>query len=210
MKKRIALIAAAILAVSALSACTAPAAGNAGSADTAASEAAVEAVTEEAAETVTEAAEEAEEVTEEAAEAVTTDVPKSEQTGTAGSNIPLKDNLEGAKELIVAALQAKIAEAYGDKVDDAVITIDKVYSTEDEQAFEPVGSMGLGMNEVAFEATMDLHPAEGADYNELLIPNGEYDEESGWVKNVMRLGVLRRNPDSDDPKYIITDFGTGW
>ena len=91
-----------------------------------------------------------------------------------------------------------------------MITIDKVYSTEDEQAFEPVGSMGLGMNEVAFEATMDLHPAEGADYNELLIPNGEYDEESGWVKNVMRLGVLRRNPDSDDPKYIITDFGTGW
>ena len=52
--------------------------------------------------------------------------------------------------------------------------------------------------------------ADRIDGTELLIPNGEYDEESGWVKNVMRLGVLRRNPDSDDPKYIITDFGTGW
>ncbi len=189
MKRRIALMTAVILAISTLAACAAaPAASAGGSAEAAAEPApAVEAAAEE-----------------------TADVPKSEQTGTAGSNIPLKDNMEEAEAQVIAAMQAKLAEMYGDQVDDSRIRIEKLYSTEDEQAFEPVGSMNLGPNEVAFELTMDLHPAEGADVNMLLIPNGELDEESGWVVNVFRLGVLRENTESSDPKYVITDFGTGW
>ena len=43
-----------------------------------------------------------------------------------------------------------------------------------------------------------------------MIPNGEFDEKSGWVTGIGRLGVLRPNPESEDPKYVITDFGTGW
>lgn len=142
--------------------------------------------------------------------AFTEDVPKSEQTGTAGSNIPLKDNLEEAKAQIVTALEAKLKEVYGDQIDDMKITLDKVYSAEDEKAFDPVASMNLGMNEVAFEATIELHPAKDADVNMLMIPNGEFDEKSGWVTGIGRLGVLRPNPESEDPKYVITDFGTGW
>ena len=42
---------------------------------------------------------------------------------------------------------------------------------------------------------------------QFLIPDGEYDEESGWVHNIGRLGVLRLN---EDGKYEITDYGTGW
>ena len=188
MKRRIALMTAVILAISTLAACAAAPAASAGS--TAEAAPAVEAAAEETAETA--------------------DVPKSEQTGTAGSNIPLKDNMKEAEAQVIAAMQAKLVEMYGDQVDDSRIRIEKLYSTEDEQAFEPVKSMNLGPNEVAFELTMDLHPAEGADVNMLLIPNGELDEESGWVVNVFRLGVLRENTESSDPKYVITDFGTGW
>ena len=38
-------------------------------------------------------------------EASVSDVPKSEQTGTAGSNIPLKDNTEEAEKQIMIAMQ---------------------------------------------------------------------------------------------------------
>ena len=143
-----------------------------------------------------------------AAEVVVTS--KKDEVGTAGSNIPLKDNLTEAKIQIEAGVADIFEEAFGDKIDDVKVTIDKIYNTEDEQAFEPVKKMNLGMNEVAFEATIELHPTEGTDVNELMIPNGEFDEASGWVKNVQRLGVLRENQDSSDPAYIITDFGTGW
>ena len=138
-------------------------------------------------------------------------VPKSEQTGTAGSNIPLKDNLEEAKYQIEVALQYKFAEDYGESINDARIYVDKVYSAEDEQAVQPIKEMNLGMNDVAFEVHYELHPSEGADINTLLIPNGEYDEGSGWIKDITRVGVLRENADeTSDQKYIITDFGTGW
>lgn len=125
----------------------------------------------------------------------------------AGEDVPLKDNGPEAERLIEEALQKKIAEDYGDSVTESVIRIDKVYSASAEQEIEPVKEMNLGADEVAFEASFDLKPAEGTDVNMLLIPNGEFDEESGWVKNVTRLGVLRP---SDDGGYVITDYGTGW
>ena len=43
--------------------------------------------------------------------------------------------------------------------------------------------------------------------NELLIPNGELDEESGWVVDKKNIGILRLQ---EDGTYTITDFGTGW
>ncbi|MBQ8934492.1 MAG: hypothetical protein IJ061_09450 [Lachnospiraceae bacterium] len=184
-------------------------------ADAAAEAEAAEAVVEgsEAAEADNAAAEEeaAAAAAESEATEATANVPKSEQYGTAGSNIPLKDNLKEAEYQIKVALQYKFEEIYGDQVNDARIYVDKMYSYEDEQALEPVREMNLGMNEVAFEVHYELHPSEGADINLLLIPNGEYDEESGWIKDVFRLGVLRKNEDTtSEQKYVITDFGTGW
>ena len=136
-----------------------------------------------------------------------TDAPKSEQTGTAGSNIPLKDNQEEAEYQITVAMQNLLEETYGDKVTDARIYVEKIYTAEDEQANEALKSYDLGPDEVAFEVRYELHPAEGTDVNELMAATGEYDEESGWVVEKYNLGVLRP---TEAGSYTITDFGTGW
>ena len=132
---------------------------------------------------------------------------KSDETGTAGSNIALKDNPEEAAYQIEVAMQKLLEQAYGDKVNDARIYVEKVYSTEDEQANEILASENLGPDEVAFEVRYELHPADGVDVNELLVANGDYDEESGWVIDKYSVGILRP---SEDGSYTITDFGTGW
>ena len=129
------------------------------------------------------------------------------ETGTAGSNIPLKDNQEEAEYQIKVAMQELLKESYGDKITDARIYVEKIYTAEDEAANEAVKSLNLGPDEVAFEVRYELHPAEGTDVNELLPANGQLDEESGWVIDKFGLGVLRP---ADDGTYTITDFGTGW
>lgn len=136
-------------------------------------------------------------------------IPKSEQTGTAGSNIPLKDNNEEAEYQIQVALQYLFEEEYGDDVFDARIYVEKIYSVEDEEKNPIIKQMKLDENEVAFEVRFELKPSEGADIDLLSIPDGEYDEESGWITGFHRVGVLRPN-DSEDQKYKITNFGTGW
>ena len=138
-----------------------------------------------------------------------TDTPKSEQTGTAGSNIPLKDNMEEAEYQIKVAMQYLFEDTYGDKVFDARIYIDKIYSAEDEEEIDVLKQMNLGPNEVAFEVKFELKPSPGADITELTIPDGEYDEETEWVTGLHRVGVLRPN-ESSEQKYKITDYGTGW
>ena len=140
-------------------------------------------------------------------ESAETDVPKSEQTGSAGSNIPLKDNQEEAKYQIEVAMQKLLEEAYGDKITDARIYVEKIYTAEDEQADEALKEYNLGPDEVAFEVRYELHPAEGVDVNEFMAATGEYDEESGWVVDKYNLGVLRP---TEEGSYTITDFGTGW
>ncbi len=140
------------------------------------------------------------------------DVPKDEQYGTAGSRMPLKDNLTEAEKQIKNVLLSMFEEIYGDEITDARIEVEKMYDFTEEQEIEPLREMELGMNDLAFEVRYDLKPAEGADINLLSIPNGEYDETSGWVVNNTRIGVLRYDPDAGkgNPKYVITDFGTGW
>ena len=140
-------------------------------------------------------------------EAPEADTPKSEQEGTAGSNIPLKDNAPEAEKQIKDAMMDLIKEAYGDKVDDAKINVEKIYTAEEEQENEILKEYNLGPDEVAFEVKYELHPAEGTDVNELMAATGEFDEESGWVVEKFNLGVLRPNGDGT---YKITDIGTGW
>lgn len=124
-------------------------------------------------------------------------------------NIPLKDNKEEAESQIKAALQKRFDEVYGDKVAEAKISVDKIYSAKEEQEFDALKELGLGENEVAFEASYDLKPAKDAsenDINLMLIPNGEYDEKSGWVTGCSRLGVLSY----DGKDYTLNNLGTGW
>ncbi len=136
-----------------------------------------------------------------------TEASKSEETGTAGSNIPLKDNAEEAGNQIEAAMKVWLENAYGDNIDDVRIYVEKIYTAEDEQANDVLKSENLSPDEVAFEVRYDLHPAEGVDVNELLPANGEYDKESGWVVDKTGVGILRP---AEDGSYTVTDFGTGW
>lgn len=137
------------------------------------------------------------------------DVPKEEEIGTAGSNIPLKDNLDEAEYQIQVAFQNYLAEAYGEKVNDARIYVEKIYLAEEEQEIDALKEMNLGPNEVAFEVRYELHPAEGVDVNEFTAANGVYNEESGWITEKYNLGVLRPNPTGEAP-YVVTNLGTGW
>ena len=134
---------------------------------------------------------------------------KSDEKGTAGSNISLKDNQEEAEYQIKAAVQEKIKEGYGNNVIDARINVTKIYTAEDEEKDEILKEMKLGKNEVAFEVKIELKPSSNADVNLLTIPNGKYDEESGWVIDSSRLGILVQDED-DNTKYTIRNYGTGW
>lgn len=136
-------------------------------------------------------------------------VPKEEQIGTAGSNMPLKDRYDDAEYEIKVAFQDWLAKTYGEKVFDARIYVEKIYSYEDEQAIEGLRNLELGLDEVAFDVRYELRPAEGVDINELTVPNGVYDEESGWITDCHRIGVLRPL-DGGEIKYEVTNIGTGW
>ncbi len=138
-----------------------------------------------------------------------TNVPKNEQIGTAGSNIPLKDNLPEAEYQIKVAFQNWLVETYGTKVFDARIYVEKMYTAEEEQEIEALKERNLGPNEIAFEVRYELKPSSPDYVNELTVATGEYDEESDWITNKFNLGILRPNPEGD-PEYIITDVGTGW
>ena len=133
-------------------------------------------------------------------------VPKSEQTGTAGSNIPLKDNQTEAENQVKLAFENWIKETYGDNVEEARVNVEKIYTAEEELANEALKDYNLGANDVAFEVKYELKPAEGTDVNPLTVANGEYDEESGWVIEKSSLGILRTSGD----EYVLTNVGTGW
>lgn len=137
------------------------------------------------------------------------EIPKKEQNGTAGSNIPLKDNEEEAEYQIKVAMQYKLEELYGDDVFDARIYVEKIYTAEEEKEISALKEMNLDENEIAFVVRYEIKSAPGADVNQFLIPNGEYDEESEWVTGITRVGVLRPN-NSGEQEYKITNFGTGF
>ena len=132
------------------------------------------------------------------------------EVGTAGSNILLKDNVDEAKKQIEAAMINLLQNVYGSNIVDIKINSINVYSSEEEQEHEVLKQMNLGPNDVAFEVAYELKPAEGVETMQFTAGTGEYDEESGWVKEKYNVGVLRENSESGDQKYIITDFGTGF
>ena len=127
----------------------------------------------------------------------------------ASSAASLKDSPAEAKLQIEAAMKNQLDEAYGSKIDDSKIEVEKVYTAQEEQSDELLKSYNLGPDEVAFEVKYELHPTEGTDVNELTAATGRYDEKTGWVVDKYNVGILRPNPDGE-PAYIITDFGTGF
>lgn len=119
----------------------------------------------------------------------------------------IKNTKEAAKYQIERTLQKYFEKAYGDKISNSRFNVTKIYTAKEEKE-EPIKSLKLGKKDVAFEVTYQLQPSEGTDPNELIIPDGEYDEKLGWVKDISRLGVLKYN--EKNGTYSIKNFGTGW
>ena len=136
----------------------------------------------------------------------TTDAVPAEEVSEAA--VSIKNDPEEATYQIKVAMQALLEEAYGEEVADARINVTKLYTAEEEQE-EPLKSLNLTEDEVAFEVQYELLPAEDVDPIIFTAGTGVFDEESGWVKEKYNVGVLRPNPNGE-PAYQITDFGTGF
>lgn len=130
-------------------------------------------------------------------------------TGEAGAGEFLRDDPEAAAHTVIEVLGDYLSDVYGNDVTEILITVEKVYDTEDLQGdmSQLIELENLSDEDVAFEVSYELVPAEGADTEMLMIPDGELDEESGHIVNIYRLGVLR--PDANG-NYEVTDLGTGW
>ena len=137
-------------------------------------------------------------------------VPKKDQIGTAGSNIPLKDNFEEVEKGVRSVVFGLVEEQFGDKAFDVRTNVTKAYTFEDEMETPVIAEMNLGANEVAVEFNYEIKPSSTATSGDIMlmtVPNGYYDEESGWVKEKSALGILKINASGD---YIIDNLGTGW
>lgn len=121
----------------------------------------------------------------------------------------LRDDDMAAEFQIYEAMGTLLSETYGEKIDDAQIFVDKIYTAEEIQASEAMQSLNLKAGDIAFRVRYELHPAEGVDPMEMTAGTGDYDAETGWIVEKYNVGVLRFNG-GEEPLYIITDFGTGF
>ena len=119
----------------------------------------------------------------------------------------IKSVHEAAKYKIEKTLQEYFKVIYGNKISNSRFNITKIY-TEEEAENEPIKSLNLGEKDIAFEVTYQLQPSSETNYKELIIIDGEYDKDLGWVKNIKRVGVLKYN--SKDNTYSIENFVTSW
>ena len=119
----------------------------------------------------------------------------------------IKSVHEAAKYRIEKTLQEYFKVFYGNKISNSRFNITKIY-TEEEAKNEPIKSLNLGEKDIAFEVTYQLQPSSETNLEELIIIDGEYDKDLGWVKNIKRVGVLKYN--SKDNTYSIENFVTGW
>ena len=138
-------------------------------------------------------------------------VPKDEQIGTAGSNIPLKDNLTEARNQVEIAFKNYVAETWGSDIEEVNVREIKVYSAEEEQAEPALAEQNLGANEVAFSVNYELKLVEGVDGNQYTAGSGVYDEATRMVTEKSNVGILRPNPDeASEQKYVIDGLNTGF
>ena len=134
---------------------------------------------------------------------------KKEETTTTTTSSGLKGNKEEAERQIKLAMQNLLKDTYGNKVFDARIYVEKIYTAEEEQKIDALRDKKLGDNEVAFKVKYEIKPASGVDPEIFTAASGRYDKEKGWVVDKYNSGILRPTG-NDDPKYKITNFGTGW
>jgi len=121
----------------------------------------------------------------------------------------IKNNKSAAKYKIETTLKDYIENGvYKDLVSNSRFNVTRIYSKKDEMDHPVLSTMDLGDKDVAFEVTYQLQPVEGADINTIMIPDGEYNEDLGWITDISRLGILKYNKKTKN--YTIENFGTGW
>ena len=118
----------------------------------------------------------------------------------------IKNNHEAAKYKIETTLKDYLER--NDSIINSRFNVTKIYTSKDEMDSSDLSTMNLGDKDIAFEVTYQIQPADGADINPLMVPDGEYNEKLGWITNISRLGILRYN--NKTKKYTIENFGTGW
>lgn len=143
-----------------------------------------------------------------AVEYVPADFEEDENTNVNVEGIVLSKDLVETEDKIESAMFKVLDQTYGEDYDSAKIYVEKWYTSSDVINNEMLADLNLKDTDVAFEVDMYILPAEGVDYTEFMIPNGVYDEDSGYVQNVTRVGVLRYDQESDT--YSVTDLGTAW
>lgn len=118
----------------------------------------------------------------------------------------LAKDAEGLKDedIVERILFRHLKNVFGNRFDSAKIYVDKVYKKGDKMPYEGADPEE---GDILFEATLNIFPSEGTDPNIFTIPNGEYDEDLGYVKDVFILGTIKVTEDGD---YYLENFGTGW
>ena len=118
----------------------------------------------------------------------------------------IKNNKSAAKYKVEKTLQEYFKEIYGDNITNSRFNVKKIYN--EKEANKTIKSLGLNKEDIAFEVEYELMPSENADIKPLTVVDGEYDEITGWVININRLGILKYNKKNNT--YTIKNFGTGW
>ena len=95
---------------------------------------------------------------------------------------------------------------YKDKIDNERFNVTRIYTKKEMKEIDALKSLKLSDNDIAFEVTYQLHPVNEKTADELMVVDGEYNKELGWVTNISRLGVLKYNKGT----YSLENFGTGW
>ncbi len=131
---------------------------------------------------------------------------KEDEVGTAGSNMPLIDNAQLAYEQAKIAMENLLKDTWKEKISNLNVNITKIY-TSDEVQSELFADYNLTMNEVPFEASYELKPADDVtDFDQFTAGTGKYDEATGWIVEKSNVGILCKTENG----YTIKNLGTGF
>ena len=134
-------------------------------------------------------------------------------------NITFEEYLESQKDLVNNPSAAKYHiekklqkefknNIYKDKITNSRFNVKNIYTYKDAKSDKTIKSLKLGKHDIAFDVMYQIQPKDGIDTKELMVADGEYDKQLGWIKNIQRVGVLRQN--QKDYSLKLENFGTGW
>ena len=74
---------------------------------------------------------------------------------------------------------------YKDKIENVKFDVTKIYTQDEIKKDDALKSLDIGKNDIAFEVTYRLQPKDEDDVKELTVADGEYNEETGWVTDII-------------------------